>query len=93
MKSAAFAEEHEWRAMIIRFSFDTAVIRFRLAANGMVVPYHPWTFKRDGIKAVRQIQLGPTVNSTLAVSSLGMLLHNLGYQDVGVKGSSIPLRG
>ena len=63
MKSDAFAEEHEWRAIIIRFSFDTAVVRFRLAANGVVVPYHPWLFKRDGVKAVRQVRHGPTVNS------------------------------
>jgi hypothetical protein len=92
MKSAAFAEEHEWRAIVMRFSFDTGEVRFRLAPNGIVVPYHAWLFKRKGYKAVRQVQHGPTVNGALAVRSLGMLLHNLGYRDVGIKGSAIPLR-
>lgn len=92
MKSDAFAEEHEWRAVIIRFGFDTQGVQFRLAANGMVVPYLPWRFKRDGIKAVRQVRHGPTVNPTLAVQSVGGLLFNLGYRDVSVGGSSIPLR-
>lgn len=93
MKSDAFGEEHEWRAVIMRFSFDTTGVRFRLAASGIIVPYYPWRFKKQGVKAVRQIQHGPTVNSTLAVRSLGLLLENLGYQDVSLKASSIPLRG
>ena len=93
LKSEVFAEEHEWRAIIVRFSFDTAKVRFRLAANGIVVPYLPWLFKKEGVKAVRQVQHGPTVNSALAVRSLGQLLYNLGYNDVNVKGSAIPLRG
>ena len=45
------------------------------------------------VKAVRQVQHGPTVNSALAVRSLGQLLFNLGYNDVSVRGSAIPLRG
>ena len=35
----------------------------------------------------------PPVNSPLAVRSLGQLLFNLGYNDVNVRGSAIPLRG
>ncbi len=93
LKSEAFAEEHEWRGVIMRFSFDTSPCSFRLAANGVVVPYYSWSFKREGVKAVRQIQHGPTVNSVLAVRSLGMLLNNLGYRDVSLKASAIPLRG
>jgi hypothetical protein len=92
MKSDAFAEEHEWRAVIIRFGFDTQGVRFRVTGNGMVIPYLPWTFKREGYKAVRQVRHGPTVNPTLAVQSVGGLLFNLGYRDVKVSGSSIPLR-
>lgn len=93
MKSAAFAEEHEWRTVIMRFSFDLAGCQFRLAGNGIVVPYYPGLFKKQGVKAVRQIQHGPTVNTLLAVRSLGLLLESLGYRDVSLKGSAIPLRG
>jgi hypothetical protein len=78
--------------VIIRFGFDTQGVQFRLASNGMVVPYLPWRFKRDGVKAVRQVRHGPTVNPALAVRSVGGLLFNLGYRDVSVSGSSIPLR-
>jgi hypothetical protein len=93
LKSEVFAEEHEWRAVIIRFSFDTSGHRFRLAANGIVVPYYPWLFKKQGVKAARQVQHGPTVNSTLAVRSVGLLLETLGYRDVTIRALAIPLRG
>lgn len=92
MKSAAFAEEHEWRAVIIRFSFDTKPVQFRLGASGIVVPYFPWKFRKQGIKAVRTVRHGPTVNPALAIHSVGLLLHNLGYRDVNVGSSGIPLR-
>ena len=92
MKSQAFEEEHEWRVIIIRFSFDTAHVGFRVAPSGIVVPYLPWRFRKEGIKAVRQVRHGPAVNPALAVTSLGVLLRNLGYRDVSVTGSAIPLR-
>jgi hypothetical protein len=92
MKSDVFAEEHEWRAVIIRFSFDTKPVQFRLAPSGIVVPYFPWRFRKQGIKPVRTLRHGPTVNPSLAIRSMGLLLHNLGYRDVNVGSSGIPLR-
>jgi hypothetical protein len=92
MKSDVFAEEHEWRAVIIRFSFDTKPVQFRLASTGIVVPYYPWRFRKQGIKPVRTVRHGPTVNPSLAIRSVGLLLHNLGYRDVNVGSSGIPLR-
>lgn len=92
MKSQAFEEEHEWRVIIIRFSFDTGHVQFRVAPNGIVVPYLPWRFRKEGVKAVRQVRHSPAVNPTLALASLGVLLTNLGYRDVKIVGSAIPLR-
>ncbi len=92
MKSPAFQEEREWRAIIIRFTFDQGRVRFRVTPGGVFVPYFPFFFKKDGVKAVREVRHGPTVNPTLAIRSMGGLLDHLGYTDVKVVGSAIPLR-
>ncbi|HUI56995.1 MAG TPA: DUF2971 domain-containing protein [Bryobacteraceae bacterium] len=92
MKSPAFEEEREWRVIIIRFTFDQARVRFRVSPGGVFVPYFPFFFKKDGVKSVRELRHGPTVNPTLAVRSMGELLNHLGYSDVHLKGSAIPLR-
>ena len=92
MKSPAFQEEREWRVIIIRFTFDQGRVRFRVTTGGVFVPYLPFLFKKDGVKAVREVRHGPTVNPTLAIRSMGGLLSHLGYTDVKVAGSGIPLR-
>ena len=95
LKSPAFAEEHEWRVIIIRFTFDSgpdSQVRFRVAPNGIVVPYLPLKFKKGGLKGVREVRHGPMVNPALGVRSVGALLNHLGYRDVKVTGSGIPLR-
>lgn len=92
MKSPAFEEEREWRVIIIRFTFDQGKVRFRVAPSGIFIPYFPFFFKKDGVKAVREVRHGPTVNPTLAVRSAGGLLNHLGYTDVKLSGSAIPLR-
>lgn len=92
MKSPAFEEEREWRVIIVRFTFDQALVRFRISASGVFVPYFPFLFKKDGVKAVREVRHGPTLNPTLALRSMGGLLSHLGYTDVKITGSAIPLR-
>jgi len=92
MKSPAFEEEREWRIIIIRFAFDQDRVRFRVSPSGLFVPYFPFHFKKDGVKAVREERHGPTVNPTLAIRSVGQLLTQLGYKDVKLTGSAIPLR-
>jgi hypothetical protein len=53
---------------------------------------HSMAISQGRLKAVRPVRHGPTVNPSLAIRSVGQYLHNLGYRDVTVGSSAIPLR-
>jgi hypothetical protein len=87
-KDPAFAEEQEWRLMVVGHT-DRAAIRYRLGAAA-IVPYVE--IGLPGPDAVREVVVGPGGTSDLRRAGLASLLEHYGYRDTPVHVSSAPLR-
>jgi hypothetical protein len=92
-KDPAWAEEQEWRAVYVVPNGGSEGVRFRPHA-GVAVPYVSLAMGTDpgGRLPIRQIVLGPRVDTDTAVRSLELLLARNGYSDVDITVSSVPLR-
>lgn len=93
-KSPAFHEEAEWRTITIVEAGRAPggmVPEFR--TNGsLIIPFIPLNLSYSGQLPLKEIVIGPSPQSLLAQKSLLLLLATLGYSDVAVRRSSVPLR-
>jgi Protein of unknown function (DUF2971) len=92
-KDPAWAEEQEWRAVYVVPSGALEGVRFR-PGGGVAVPYVNLAIGTgpEGGLPIREIVVGPRVDTDTAVRSLELLLASSGYSDVDITLSSVPLR-
>lgn len=92
-KDPAWAEEQEWRAVYLVPNGELEGVQFR-PRGGVAVPYVnlPMGTDPDGRLPIREVVLGPRVDTDTAVRSLELLLASNGYPDVDITVSSVPLR-
>lgn len=90
-KNSKFKDEKEYRIVIVNHSQlgllpePTKVIE----KNGLFVPYIEYRFTK---KALKSINIGPTMNESIFYTSTNRMLLNYGYDKVEVNWSKIPLR-
>jgi hypothetical protein len=87
-KDPTFAEEREWRLMILGHSRDTDV-QFRTRAN-VVIPYLLVPLPEPD--PIRTIVIGPGHDSDIRQAGARRLLDHLGRADVSTRPSVSPLR-
>jgi hypothetical protein len=90
MKNPLFSEEKEWR--VVEFVGEPS--NFRLSRSGLLVPYIELSYDGSERKrrAVAELRWGPTLTPELARLSLDALIESLGYKELTIRGSMIPLR-
>ena len=69
------------------YSFDRETER--TFKNGMFVPYIEYRFPK---RALKSINIGPTMNESIFYTSTNRMLFNFGYEKIDVNWSKIPLR-
>ncbi|WP_233890188.1 DUF2971 domain-containing protein [Paraburkholderia flagellata] len=92
-KNPSFREEQEWRYVYFAERHPVPNERFRIR-NGSFVPYIPLRLldSENGPLRVAQAFCGPTLNPELAIWTVHELAGSLGYTNVDVRPSGIPLR-
>jgi len=88
MKHELYREEREWR--IVQYIFGST--RFRVSRAGLLVPFVECDFRGSEMEAVTELRWGPTIAPELARRSLKTYAQTLGYKNVKIEGSAIPLR-
>lgn len=89
-KSASFARENEWR-LISEPSEWKANIDFHVSQT-LVVPHHEVPFKKEKVRALVAIKIGPNAHMKLAHKSIAMLAKARDFPDVEILGSKVPFR-
>lgn len=90
-KNNKFKDEKEYRIVIVNHSQlghlpePTKIIE----KNGLFVPYVEYKFPK---RALKSINIGPTMNENIFYTSTNRMLLNFGYDKVEVNWSKIPLR-
>ena len=90
-KKSEFKDEKEYRIVIVNHTQygelpePTKVIE----KNGLFVPYVEYKFPK---RALKSINIGPTMNESIFYTSTNRMLLNFGYDKVDVSWSKIPLR-
>ena len=90
-KKNEFKDEKEYRIVIVNHTQygelpePTKVIE----KNGLFVPYVEYKFPK---RALKSINIGPTMNESIFYTSTNRMLLNFGYDKVDVSWSKIPLR-
>ena len=90
-KNPQFNNEKEYRIVIVNHSQlghlpePTKIIE----KNGLFVPYVEYKFPK---RALKSINIGPTMNENIFYTSTNRMLLNFGYDKVEVNWSKIPLR-
>ncbi|MFM0726580.1 DUF2971 domain-containing protein [Paraburkholderia strydomiana] len=99
-KNSAFAEENEWRLIVRRRKGENRLfesVRFR-AGKGTLVPYCELDVTNSTVAApaptlpITEIMIGPSPAPDLANEGIQMFMQAMGYNDIPVIHSSIPLR-
>ncbi len=90
-KNSKFKDEKEYRIVIVNHAQygnlpePTKIVE----KNGLFVPYIEYRFSK---KALKSINIGPTMNESIFYTSTNRMLLNYGYNKVEVNWSKIPLR-
>ncbi len=90
-KKNEFQDEEEYRIVIVNHTQfgelpePTKIIE----KNGLFVPYIEYKFPK---RALKSINIGPTMNESIFYTSTNRMLLNFGYDKVDVSWSKIPLR-
>ena len=90
-KKNEFQDEEEYRIVIVNHTQfgelpePTKIIE----KNGLFVPYIEYKFPK---RALKSINIGPTMNESIFYTSTNRMLLNFGYDKVEVSWSKIPLR-
>jgi len=101
-KSEAFSVEKEWRAVVRQRDFlkqgiddggrTPVPVHFR-TSRGMLMPYVklvPW--QRDKKLPITCVRSGPTLDKTMAIVAISMILDTYKFPGVTVRGSDITAR-
>ncbi|PLR40485.1 hypothetical protein CYR32_01710 [Chimaeribacter coloradensis] len=89
LKDSSFSEEAEWRA-ISRRSLSPAELAFR-PGHSTLTPYHKLPFDNRQHGCLREVIVGHTPNSDLAIAATHTLMQKMGLQ-VALRASQIPFR-
>lgn len=90
-KNNKFKDEKEYRIVIVNHSQHGKLpkpAKF-VEKNGLFVPFIEYKFTK---RALKSINIGPTMNESIFYTSTNRMLLNFGYDKVDVKRSKIPLR-
>ncbi|MGN1154354.1 MAG: DUF2971 domain-containing protein [Candidatus Gastranaerophilaceae bacterium] len=90
-KNSNFKDEKEYRIVIVNQSRQGSLViptNF-VEKNGMFVPYIEYRFPK---RALKSINIGPTMNESIFYTSTNRMLFNFGYEKIDVNWSKIPLR-
>ena len=90
-KNSNFKDEKEYRIVIVNHSRQGSLViptNF-VEKNGMFVPYIEYRFPK---RALKSINIGPTMNESIFYTSTNRMLFNFGYEKIDVNWSKIPLR-
>lgn len=89
LKDSSFSEEAEWRA-ISRRSLSPVELAFR-PGRSTLVPFHKLPFDQPQDRCIREIIVGHTPNSDLALAATHTLMQKMGLE-VTLRASGIPFR-
>jgi Protein of unknown function (DUF2971) len=89
-KADGFKEEAEWRVICLTLSAYARHFNYR-SRGGLIIPYVELSMP-NGRLPIREIVVGPTPYSDVAIQSVRLMLNTFGYEGVNVKVSSIPYR-
>lgn len=98
-KHSGFEEEQEYRLIFTPFPDCNSELDFRVA-RGMLIPYY--TFRSlIGMEdpnsqyqlPLTGVRVGPSMNKSLNIQSVRMLLEKAGYSSIEIKSADIPYRG
>jgi len=90
-KNSKFKDEKEYRIVIVNHSQHGKLpepTKF-IEKNGLFVPFIEYKFTK---RALKSINIGPTMNESIFYTSTNRMLLNFGYDKVEVNWSKIPLR-
>jgi hypothetical protein len=96
-KHPAFREEKEWRLVARPWSGATNAkktgnLKFK-SSRGMLTPYLELSPKEDkSLLPIVSVRYGPTLEKRRAENTLSLFLKQLGYTNVHLHGSEIPVR-
>lgn len=77
LKTAAFAEEKEWRLLAPYLSFLPEVLDYR-HANGQIIPFRSYALKNPAEMGIVRVILGPKNKTPISV--IGDFLHSRGFK-------------
>ena len=95
LKNEAFAEEREWRLVLLPDPGKrTEAVKFRPGARG-VTPYLDAPLVKDDDEAlgIAEVRVGPQHDPDTAQKGAKLLLQSFGHDADKVKSSSVPYRG
>ena len=87
LKERSFAEEDEWRMILI----SPAAVNFRTGRHG-IVPYAAVDIATNGWPTLKEVWVGPNSDDEAASSAVRMLLDKNGFSDTQICISETPLR-